>query len=450
MALQLWQFSKRENSTAFPLTDAAYILDVVLKEATSILSPTWIIQRNPVGLLSMNYALWEGRYYNITDISILSNTICAISAEVDLCATYQEYILNTTTFVERANQHFDTYLSDYYVSQSTRLYPPSVFTSVLPPNFDSEGSFLVRTCGGGTAAATGISMYALNNDGLKALLSSLFTESNYDFLSDTSVKSFFNPFQYILDVKFFPFLSSSFGGGLERIKLGWWDTGVDATPVLDTSISYAIDVSMPESHYDDFRKYDSNWNTIRMFLPGSGLHFFNPAELGDTCRIRFDIDVSTGQGLIKVHPGTNESGFISVYNGQFCSPIAIGQLDNNAPRALISTLSTVGSAMTGNLIGATGGVINTIQNILQPTASINGTAGNMSALVDTPRVIVTRYEYQSKDIPQQVAGRPVMATKPLSMFNGYVKCGNANILIPGTDVERKQLNRILNGGFYIE
>lgn len=450
-SLQAWSFSKRHNSTAFPAIDPLYNVDVKLKEGCSILHPSWYIQGNIVGWKNVTYVLWEGRYYYVRDMILEHNTLFRLDASVDVLATYQQYILSSVQFVERADQHYDPFISDNYVSQSNLIHTPDVTVGDTPPNFSIEGTYVVRTVGkSATQNATGISSWALSRSEVASLISSTFDESHYDFLSDTSVKSFFNPFQYILDVKYFPFSKQAFGGSSERIYLGWWDTGIDATPVLNPSISYSQDIAIPSGEYNDFRRYDSNWSTIRIWIPGCGLHFFNVSELGVGFRIRFDIDVATGQCLVKIHPNARESGYVAVFSGMFCSPVSIGQLDNNTASLITTGLTTVGALSSGNFLGAAGSAVNTIQNFLQPTASVNGTAGNMTTLTDTIRVIVTLTQYQSRDIPSGVAGRPVMRRLQLNTFSGYVKCGNPSIFAPATDTEIQEINNLLAEGVYID
>lgn len=450
MELRLWQLSKRQNSTAIPPTEG-YAIDVKLKEGCSLLQPSWLISGNVLEYTGYNYAKWNNRYYFLTNPTIVRNNLIELHGSVDVLATYQQYILAHTTFVERAATGFDQYVNDSYVSQTYTYFPAQSSESLQPQGWSPEGSFITRivsgTSGGGSF---GISTFALTSSELTSVLENAFSEGHYDFLSDTSVKSFFNPFQYIVSVQYFPFSTNIFGSGSETIRLGWWDTGVSATPVLNPTIDYSLNVSIPNGYYQDFRKYDSRWTTLRVFLPSVGQFFINPAESGGGLVARYCIDVATGESLVKLHPSNNTTAILGSFAGKMCSNVPIGQLDVNTGNVAKSLLTTAGSVLSGNVLGAAGGIIDVATNILQPTPSLNGGAGNMSALIDTSRVTVTLVQAGAKDFPTQTLGRPVMAVKPLNLFSGYVKCGNASILIPGTSEERDQLNSLLNGGFYIE
>lgn len=450
MELRLWQLSKRQNSTAIPTTEG-YAIDVKLKEGCSLLQPSWLISGNVLEYTGYNYAKWNSRYYFLTNPTIVRNNLIELHGSVDVLATYQQYILNHTTYVERAAVAYDKYVNDPYVSQSYSYHLPTSYSSDQPPQWSEDGSFIVRIVSGvSNGGGFGISTYSLSSTQLSQLLESAFSDGHYDFLSDTSVKSFFNPFQYIVSVQYFPFYSGVFGSSDEAIRLGWWDTGVEGTIVVNPTISYSLTCNMPISAYDDFRLYDSRWSTLRIFIPSVGQFFINPAEVPNGVIVKYNIDVATGESFVKLHSVNNTSDILGCYSGKMCSNVAIGQLDINTGNVAKSLLSTASSVLSGNIFGAAGGIIDVATNISQPTPSLNGSAGNMSALIDTSRVTLTLSQCGSKEFPTQVLGRPVMAVRPLDMFTGYVKCGNASILIPGTSEERDQLNSLLNGGFYIE
>lgn len=449
--LDLWIFSKREKSTAFPTTNPIRTEQCYLKDGVSMLTPSFILAYNSDAIRECNYARFMGKYYHIRDFKQLNATTLQVDCEEDILATWSNYVTGATVFVERAAQHYDEFVTDGYISQSYTGFTEYASKSLEPPDWDTNGTFVVRVVSGTTSKSSlGVMSYALNSTQLADLLSTAFSEGQYDFLSDSSVKSFFNPFQYIVSVQWFPFTASAFGGTSDRIKLGWWDTGVDGTPVLNTEISYTLESTPPPGKYVDFRRYDMRWTTVRAFFPGAGMFFLNPAEVMDGCFVRYNIDIATGECLIKLHPSTNSTAILGVYSGKMCSNIAIGQIDVNTGNIAKSLLTTAGSVLSGNVLGAAGGLISVAENVLQPTPSLNGSAGNMAALLDTSRIILTTIQSGTKDFATSSVGRPVMRNMPLNMFSGYVKCGNVSMLIPGTQTEREMLNSLMNGGFYIE
>lgn len=437
---------------SIPTTNPLWEIEVNLKDGCSLLHPSWIIRTsNILEYAQCNYCNFNGRYYFITDMIILRNELIEITATVDVLATYQQYVLSYTGFIERAASAYDAYVVDNLLSPSSVTLPSRTFTSRQLNNWSGSGTFVVRVISGiGGTSSTGIKTYALTSTDLNALVNSMFSQGRYDFLTDSSIKSFFNPFQYFVDCKWFPFNSSAFGAGDEEIGLGWWSTGVRGVLVNNTTIYDNVDVTVPSGVYNDFRKYDNRWSVLRILIPGAGMYYLNPSEIGDAAKVEFDIDIATGEGIVKIHPSNSQVSVIAVYSGKFCSTISIGQLETNTAGLISSGMSVVGALTAGNLLGAAGNMVQVAENFLQPTPSLNGTSGNMGALLNTSHIVLTLTQKDSKDFPAITCGRPVMGVKPISMFTGFIKCGNASMLIPGTSEELKMLNNFMNGGFYNE
>lgn len=449
MIAKFWKFSKRDRSTAIPLSDPLYQVDVKLKDNTSILSPTWVIRGNLDGYKNCNYANFYGRYYYITDIVSLSNNLLEISAIVDVMGSYQEYILSSRQYVERSASMNDTSIYDPFISQKTTCYTPSVFIGRQLNHWNANGVFIVRVVGATSASTvTGIKSYTLAASALKLLINNMFDTSKYDFLSDTSVKSFFNPFQYIVDVKWFPFSDAAFNASSndEEIVLGWWNTGARGLPVLNTNINDVIPMTIPSGQYTDFRRYSSDWTVARLYIPGCGNYFVDISELGSSPTLEFDIDIATGQANIKLRNG----GIIGVYSGTFCSPVSIGQLENNAPSIIATGLQGIGAATSGNLLGTLASGISVAKSINSPTMSLNGTAGNISSLINNPQPSITLVQKVSKDINTANLGRPLCQNVQITSLSGFAVCQNPSLVIPGTNGELQQILQIMREGFYVE
>ena len=93
LKLTLWKFSKRENSTAIPSAPGTE-LDILLKDRTQILSPVFLLELSSYP--DYNYALFEGRYYFITQIESLREDLWSLSCRVDVLGTYKASIQATT------------------------------------------------------------------------------------------------------------------------------------------------------------------------------------------------------------------------------------------------------------------------------------------------------------------------------------------------------------------
>lgn len=452
MQLTYWlNFSKRKNSTLTPSSEGTTI-NVELKRETSISNPTFLISGDVGNYVGLNYVYCLGRYYFVSDITSVRNDLFTIIGIIDVLATYKSQIGAYNCFVERASNPtaYDILVPDYSLSGVYDILDSIEEQSDLYPAFSTQGTFLLRTTGKTSSASSlGISTYAVSKENIMEVLNFLFTDSNFDFLSDASVKSFFNPFQYIIDCKWFPFVSTVFSSTNQSIQFGWWDTGVQGAVVTATAVQFAISMDIPESSYTDFRQYDSRYTSLKIFLPGCGLMSLNPLETGNgRISAQYQIDIATGETLVKLY---NNTGYLlGNFSGQMSSPIALGQLNVQLMDSGKGFLGGLGEIAKGNIFSGISGIIEGAQTILQPTQSTNGNAGNMSSLIYNQRVKMYRIEYKTKEYPTSVYGRPCCRNLTLSSIPGYILCANASLNIPGYSAEKDAINGYLNGGFYYE
>lgn len=448
MQLLLYIFTKRKNSTARPNTPGT-VVDVRLKLSTSVLSPTFLISGDIEELCMYTYAQWNDRYYFITDISIETNNVVNISCAVDVLATYKMQIGSYTAYIDRSASGGQLDLEDSYVSEKYTIQNTTKTESGDFPNFSQTGCFLLRTCGQtANASSIGVTTYAISAQSIKDVLNFLFDEGNFDFLQDTSVKSFFNPFQYIIDCKWFPFDNLAFGSTYAPIQLGWWTSPVNAVVVTQTYLSGTMIVTLPQGSYTDFRKFSSRFTELYTYMPGCGFYPLNPLHLrADSCAITWAIDVATGESQFRIMSGTF---LVGVYSGKFASSVALGQISTdilNIAGGVASGIANLASMQYGTSVSDFTGAIGTL---LQPTQSVNGASGSIASLLAYPHVYFYRIEKGSSDSPQSELGRPNRRELQISTLHGYIRCMNASLPLEAYDSERTHVNSYLNGGFYYE
>lgn len=451
MTLTLYIFSKKRNSTSRPSSGGTSI-EVKLKRSTSILSPVFLLSGEIESYMLFTYASWDGRYYFITDMEIETNNLISISCRVDVLSTYKTEIGSYTAFVERSSSSFDEYVYDKYLSAKTIAGVKTSTISGQLPYWSTEGTFLLRTVGKQVnASSIGISTFAVSKNTLLQILDFIFTDSNFDFLADTSVKSFFNPFQYILSVDWFPFTDLAFRTGTvsEYVWLGWWNTGVPAAVVNKTNIVFSETIDIPTPLYTDFRRYSADWTVLKLFVPSCGASYLSPAECNDTLRIAFSIDIATGDALIKVF-NENTSYLISTMSGHFSSSISIGQLQTHEISAMKNAVSSIGDLIKLDIGSIAEKAIDTTIQMAQPTPCVNGSAGNIGSILASPYISLTMLQYEGKNFPTTVLGRPCYKNLTLNTLSGYIKCAGASVSIEGLEAEKTEVNAYLNGGFYYE
>lgn len=452
MELRLWAFTKRKNSTAIP-PGSGQLVNVDLKRPTSVLSPTFAISGIFDNTQGYDYALWNGRYYFITNCTAVTNNITDITCEIDVLATHRSEIGSYTAFILRSSHTFDHNLYDSAIYPLTTSAVRTSTISAPIPNWSNNGTYLIRVVGTTTNnSSLGIGSYAADRTELKSLLNFMFSEGNFDFLSDSSVKSFFNPFQYIVSLTWFPFVPRIFGKTTQEISFGWWNSGQNCVVVDNDYLTFEVNIDVPTGAYGDFRDKSTVWTSLKVFLPGCGAFFINPEEVDGTISCVYSVDVATGECLVKIFP-LNSSYLITTLSGSLASSISIGQLQTSnyqnaseAVHGIVSALSNPIQALGGLITGA----IDMTLESAQPTPCVNGSAGNMGSILTSPLVSCSRYQSASAGIPSSTSGRALMSNRRISTLPGFIQCLNASCPVFGYSQEREQVNAYLNGGFYYE
>lgn len=463
MRLDMWlNFPKFKNSTKQPVSDPDYTLNIDLKGDDSILSPILKLQGVPSTCVYAH--IHElGRYYFVKDARWLTNDIVEYSLEVDPLASHKAIIGASTQFIERSSNSYDKFIVDTNVSATQRFAYKSVREYPLDWAFTSDGCYLVRTISQSSGSATGINTYAVEKDDLMYILNYAFDYSHFgnDF-QNAIVKSVFNPFDYIIDVKWVPFtayemarINDDTHTIKQNIKLGYWEIDMGGNgqgyPVGSSRkiLVKNIDLTTLNFHYDDFRRFTKRFTYIQMFLPGYGLIDIEPEFLNETTlTVSYSFDVPTGQTRIYLsNPG---AGMFATYTGSLSAQLQLAQTSNDLSRIGSDIVGVAGSAMAGNVLATTSSLVDAVMTTFKPMSSINGNPGTVSAIKDFMSIYIYIKEFDSTDVPIFNCGRPLFEYRQISTIPGYIKCGNASLSISCTDTERETINNYLNGGFYYE
>ena len=103
------------SSPANQVSKSLSIIDTVsgyLREATSILSPTIIIERNtPTGFNYMHIPEFN-RYYFVTNIASQQTNLIAVSGTVDVLQSFASQIRSCNAIIKRQENSYNLYLDD--------------------------------------------------------------------------------------------------------------------------------------------------------------------------------------------------------------------------------------------------------------------------------------------------------------------------------------------------
>lgn len=478
MNVYMFGYAKKKNSTAFPQNNLGTLFNnVQLKEETSVLHPVLIFNPNSTGMptpFTANYFTYAyiptfSRYYFVQDWQYL-NGVWECDLNVDVLASYKTQIGNTSAYVLRSASSSDGAICDTLYPCKTGLQYNNDFFSMA---LSATGLYVVGIISNSSYATDGaVTYYMMTASELGQLKSFLLSDAflslaglgNLQDIPNDFIKSYFNPFEYIVSCRFFPVdyaVATTQATAVSSIDIGWW------TMTLSTK-------RMPSGYYADIQ---SNTATAGAHPQASTRGSFlnhapytqrimvhpmlgtipldaNKIDAGDQLTVATRIDFTTGEALTYVGDATkNLTLYTQSY--QFAINIQLAQISQDMFSMTRSAVSTVGGLIggfaTGGVIGAIAGAASGIFNTLeasQPILSSSGSNGNRS-VYHVPVYLQAFYNIMV-DEDNTDRGRPLCKVKTLSTLSGYILCSEAHANFSCYDSERDAIEGYLNSGFFYE
>lgn len=471
MQLTLYSnFSKRRNSTKQPTNGTTY--EVKLKEGCSLENPIFLID----GInLNVNYALWNGSYYFVTDIILSNNNIYEIHCEMDPLATWKSEIGASTQFVERSSSEYNVDITDTYLSSTQRIARIDTAETSWG-QLGLTGCYILRTI-----STSGIHLYACST---LRVFSAVYTQvitpepgdaeqvEEYGILATSFGKrglAMLNITDYLGGVFWVPFSAASLGSRVYTLSIGMYG---DLINVGDSYEVYEItnparestfDLNLPQNIYSDFRAHSPNFSQYSLSLPGVGMVSLDPllTRSSNILYLAMNVDLETGAINYRLYCNSEDvtGTMVAEWNGQIGLQIPIGQMATNGASLISSVVGTVagiaGGIASGGAAGAVaaiaagvGGTFDIVHTAITPTANISGGNGNRAAALIAIRCTVVNYG--TAEFATSVIGRPLYRNKVINTLSGFIKCAGASLDIGGVAGEKDTINAYLNGGFYYE
>ena len=483
MNINLYKFTKKENSTKQPSGTGTQFA-CYLKEPTSVIEPVIVIETTSNTFPDYNYAYIAtfGRYYYITDI-ISDGNLWQISMKTDVLATYKSNITSATLYLLRCSEGYDGNLIDNYYPLSTDYtqvvtYGTSPFIHDTTENINvSTGTFIVGITsqpGGSSNGMYGsIRYYAMPKGSFVNLVDTLLDDtflSGYLDSTEATIelqKSIIDPLQFIKSCVWIPDLYSAISGfSTESTTLDVWSWGPItgcANKLLTSNHPYrtyntSINITAhPQASSRGSYLNVEPYTKLMMRVPCFGLIDLDTSLLKESTYVRAQItlDYITGLGILEVY--NSDSVMLTRETGQVGVPIQLSQVTHDyiggAVRTGQSILGTIGSAITGNVMGAVSGGLSAIGNaadIMRPVSSSVGSNGSFAGMYGSPALYHTFFNIVSEDLSH--FGRPVCKDVTLSTLSAgaYVLCKNGDVGIPGTAGEQEQIRLYLETGAFLE
>ena len=506
VAVNFYQFAKKANSTKRP-TGSPTTYNCTLKEPCNIMSPVIGLD---LGLTTnphaYNYAYIAafGRYYYVSNWEY-SGRLWWASLAVDVLATYNTQIINSTDYITRAGTGYDGDIIDtmypatakkrftrYYLDESQAL------ADAMWVNDIDDGFYVVGIINNDEQSVGAVSYYIMLAGQFMDLKNALLSDTDWTDidltnpdLGDNLYRSIFNPYQYITTINWFPFeitLPQAKFPLVTTINVGWWTLNVSAYRM--ESNGYCIRLLRPgglqhrfviPNHPQAFDRGDflnaNPYTNFRMLFPPFGEIMLDGSLLAGagwdatgsdnwpqyrlTIFVDIWVDLISGIGTLGVYyPSGTESEIyeeISYHTAQVAVPIQMAQISSGnvggylANSAMNKVNEWIGNLGIDKLLGlgesaaAIGnGVLGTV-----PQISTVGINGNMSVYLVTPSIIA-EFAIMVDDAMQD-KGRPVCKYDRLGNYTGaYVQTSGAHVEIAGYDAEISMINSLLDSGVYLE
>lgn len=495
--IQLGKTDKARNSTKVPSLGSS--IQVLMKEDSSIIRPTWKLHMNSDGCPSMEqlaeynycYCPHLKRYYYITNIISFSASITYINCEVDVLATFKEDILATDAFIMFAESSYNSLIAD---SRLPITGESDCFVQQQELGLtDQAGCFVVTAATPNNDGKNGPAASVVMSEGaLQALANKLYGEEWWDAIKN----DFYHPSEALIGCMWTPLIAgNSTDGGYQEIKVGNYSLGgghtakhtVDKTLILRFQLPYhSTDPKATKG--GDYRNLEP-YSTYYAWLPGVGLvqvpmkTLFQGDYSGDTVSLPVRVSASPVTGDIEYqimrpeHIGSaigNGAVLLSV-KGNFGVEVPIAQTKGSFGSVVQSLLTGVGGsaiatvgALTGNPIAFVGGLAtalgssaNAIFANMNTNTMVSGGMGGWSIppeyLMMMEAITVT---HRVSDEPSNIVktiGRPLFAKKKIGSLTGFVGCTGAYVKTWATEEEHQMIANYVNtsvnylyGGLIVE
>lgn len=485
--INFYHCDKRLNSTKIPAGTTQYPIQaytVKLKDDCDVLRPVFQMTRDSVTQNPYyNYVDWNEttslrRYYYIVNRTYRSNNMLEIECEIDVLATYKNFILDSGTkyYVARSASSKSAFLTD---TRFPTVQNKTVERKTFSP-FDVDNGFYVigviqqigpGSQGDGYSFSRGsVYYYTAKQSEFESLLA---------FLNNPGAAySDYNPLSHIVSCIYIPddetgssvssamFVRGGDSFNWTHTKITTGSRGTHSIPISSQTLYDHPDSASdkylnypPFSHYELFAGPFGNFELDRSLM-----------GTGNTPSISFsvNVDCATGDAWLYVYSGSqtliNTAGKVGIdillAQQTQRSASDLIRMDNMRNSAILSGLATAGNAVlnrnAGGLAAAAINAVNAANDYtltsyltnIPKVSCINGN-GNFASIL---RAWSIQAEFAIHTAVDNVhAGAPLGVVISLNGLSGYTQCIDARYnLMCSTKTEREAIDSFLNSGFYIE
>lgn len=451
MELLLYNFTKKSNSTAIPQGEPAVRVNVVLKSGNvSKHSPVLELQ-HPLSRL-YDYAYFDSTWYWVRDFAFNEYNRYTLYLEIDVLATYREWIMDTPNYCLRTSVAYNGNINDDMQAADTRRYQLSLTHRFLESRTPAAGgSVLVNISG-----RTGGQWYVLQNGvaDVMRIYNILYSQKQSELweqirglFSENQLTNVIDLANYINDIVCLPFEVRGYGD-LKELYLGYFGTGVRALecPMICYTGTGSLDfLHPPDTDLDGpfFYQRNAPYCTYDIYVPCCGTYKIDSGLMSQIDFINYAYWVDC-LGNITIH--FIIQGQVVAYGGGNCA--------FRMPAGQRTTTGTI-TQMVQNTIGALPNPLTALSTLyggvadMSPTGgSFMSASGNATSWQDPDIHMMTHYYTPVKGFDYGRLGYPYYATI-IPKRNGYYLFKDAHIAA-GELWENEAIEKVLNSGIIIE
>ena len=473
MNLYIMFISKRQNSTMVPPLTGITPATVYLKQDTSIINPTFVIEGGPLNL-NVNYCYCPdtGRYYFIRDIICRHEKIYDLVCEIDVLASFKDQILASSAFIMYAASGSVNIPDDRMTT--TKNFTVTHADAAFPGAVGGNNYFISVTGNNGVET-----FYVLRSD-----IATMFDALNFDTITVTQGSSTEETLKNVGDAIGLCFEQSFTQGTVmnnirsayvlpfppdeeclgtpKNIHCGFYDTNVEGEPLVEAIFSQAIALTIPWS-VGDWRRL-SPYSVVAVYLPFFGVISLDSNSLINSSYVTVKYSICYYSGDLSYSIETEQNRIIASGKCNVSAPWGVGSsagggsVINNAIGAAAADVSQIGGLLgkvplVGKFIeGAANTVTGVTQSFVKPASTEGGLGGFSDSGLDLRLHcwVMTKEFSDTQSNFATLCGYPVMAVGSLAGRTGYLQTNGFEMAGSATSQERNIINALLDSGIFIE
>lgn len=473
--------NKRYNSTQIPTGGTT--LNIVIKDPSSVLNPTILIERsNPTAFNYVHISSF-GRYYYINDW-ISDHGMWIANCTCDVLASWKNSLLSSVQYVTRSGSQSDSYIIDGKYATTTDMDISNIdvtgggFKRPFMRNVENY-KYIISTSNGADSSSGnpqklgGASYYCLSPGEAQMLMGYLLSEPTYmtlnvDEISDSLAKGLINPIQYVSESYIIPYKPQE---NLVPASLwcGWWP--VDASNTYPCLPSYSdlhkwtiwesdpISVpSHPQTSQVGVFVNSSGYTSITLFAGIFGAIPIDPmlASKYPSWKVKVYGDFK-GKAELDVFFYDNVNTTWVLWDRFYANvavPVGLSQLTSDAISAVAGAaqgITGVGtSLLKGDYVKAIGSgvsAISSLAGVSNPHIAGQAQAAAVAYLLDD--WFVQTEHHLITDTAPGIVGAPLCKEVLLSELTGYCQIDDPYLQISATASELEEITNLMKAGFYI-